>query len=164
MDPKTSIPENGAASTPEARKRKRLYFLLLAVQTAGAGLLLNNALPIYRQAVGDFSKHRPHPGILWWAVAAVGMIQGAYWAAVRLRVGPPKRGHVVIGHLAAFVARLSFIFASSSFTLVFIVRFEDLGLPFDRILMILAMLFSMFCYTVELERLAKALYGIERTQ
>jgi len=164
MDPKTSIPEHGAASTPEARKRRRLYFLLLAVQTAGAVVPLINAVPVYRQAVGDFSKHRPHPGILWWAVAAVGMIQGAYWARVRLRVGPPKCGHVVIGHVAAFVARLSFIFASSTFTFVFFVRFEDLGLPFDRILMILAMLFSMFCYTLELERFARALHGIERTQ
>ncbi len=163
MDPKTSIQEpRRATSTFEAQKLT-LYFLLLAVQTAGAALLLINGVPIYRQAVGDFSQHRPQPGILWWAVAAVGMIQGAYWTAMRLRVAPPKSGQVVIGHLAAFVARLSFIFASSSFTLIFIVRFEDLNLPFDRILMLLAMLFSMFCYTLELERLAKALHGLERT-
>jgi len=59
--------------------------------------------------------------------------------------------------LAFFVARLSFIFASASFTVIFFARFDQLSPPPHRILIVLALLFSFFCYTLELERLAKAL-------
>ena len=138
-----------------------LYLTLFAVQTAGAAIAFINGVPIYRQMVGDFAKHQPQPGILWWAVAAVALIQGAYWLRVRLRLPLPRGGHVVVGHLASFVARLSFILASSTFAVMFFVRFEQLPLPLHRILMLLALLFSLFCYTLELERLAKALHGTE---
>src|SRR5262245_13460375 len=47
-----------AASGPA--RGSRLYFLLFGVQTAGAGILLVNGVPVYRQAAGDFSGHRPH--------------------------------------------------------------------------------------------------------
>jgi len=67
----------------------------------------------------------------------------------------------VAGHLAGFVARLSFILASSTFAVMFFVRFEQLSLPPHRILMVLALLFSLFCYTLELERLARAIQGAE---
>jgi hypothetical protein len=110
-------------------------FALLSVQTAGAGIVLANGVPIYRQLASDFANHQPRPGILWWAVAAVGLIQVAYWLRVRFQPPLAASGHVVIGHLAAFVARLSFILASSTFGVVFFVRFEQLSLPPHRILM-----------------------------
>ncbi|MCW5555709.1 MAG: hypothetical protein KIS67_26565 [Verrucomicrobiae bacterium] len=138
-----------------------MYLLLVAAQTVGAAIVLVNAVPIYRQMVGDFSRHQPQPGILWWAVVAVVLMQAAYWLRVRLGLPLPAGGHVVIGHLAAFVARLSFILASAMFTVIFFVRFEELPLSPQRILMVLALLFSMFCWTLELERLARALHGIE---
>src|SRR5260221_6050297 len=92
-----------------------LYLLLLGVQTIGASLVFVNGVPIYRQMIGDFSRHQPHPEILWWAVAAVALIQFAYWLRVRLQPALPRRGHIVIGHFASFLARLSFFFASSTF-------------------------------------------------
>src|SRR6266536_2598909 len=118
-----------------------LYLLLLAAQTVGAALILANGVPIYREMTRDFS-HPPHPGILWWAVAAVALIQFAYWLRVGLQPALPRRGHIVIAHLAYFIARLSFIFASSTFTVVFFARFEQLSLPPHRIVMVLALLFS----------------------
>jgi len=133
--------------------------LLLTAQTVGAAIILVNGMPVYRQMVGDFPNHQPHPGILWWAVVAVIIIQAAYWLRVRLQPPLPWRAHVVIGHLAFFVARLSFIFASSTFTVIFFARFDQLSLPPHRIAMVLALLFSLFCYTLELERLARALQG-----
>src|SRR5437867_9453419 len=101
-----------AAPEPETRGSLGLYFLLLGVQTVGAALVFVNGLPIYRQMIGDFSNQRAQPGILWWAVAAVMLIQFAYWLRVRLQPALPRKGHIVIGHLAFFIARLSFIFAS----------------------------------------------------
>lgn len=142
------------SQTPDGLGR---YLLLVAVQTAGAAIILWNGLPIYRQIVTDFSKHEPRPEILWWAVAAVVMIQGAYWLRVRIRPPLPKRRLLFVGHLSSFAARLSFIFASSSFTVIFLVRFDDLHLTVARVGMLLALLFSMFCYSLELDRLAKAL-------
>jgi len=138
-----------------------LYFFLLAVETAGAAIILANGVPIYRQLASDFANHRPEPGILWWGVVAVVLIQTSYWIRMRLQPRMPRNAHVVLGHLASFVARLSFIFASSSFTVLFLIRFEQLSLSPHRILMVLALLFSLFCYTLELERLARSLYGTE---
>jgi hypothetical protein len=146
-------PEGGKLGTPG------LYLLLLCVQTIGAVVVFINGVPIYRQMTGDFSRHEPNPGVLWWAVVAVILIQFAYWLRVRLQPPLPQKGHIFVGHVASFIARLSFILASSTFSAVFLVRFEQLSLPPQRIVMLLVILFSLFCYTLELERLAKALYG-----
>ena len=148
-------------SVSENRNGLGLYFLLLAVQTAGAAIVLVHGVPIYRKLAGDFANHRPDPGILWWAVVAVVLIQTSYWIRMRLQPRMPRNAHVVLGHLASFVARLSFIFASSSFTVLFLVRFDQLSLPPHRILMVFALLFSLFCYTLELERLARSLHSTE---
>lgn len=150
---------NGSSTAPAPGLG--LYLCLFAVQTAGAAIVLVNGVPIYRQLAGDFASHETQPGIKWWAWAAVLLIQFGYWLRVRWQPPLPASGHVLIGHAAAFVARLSFILASSTFGVVFLIRFEQLSLPPHRIIMILALLFSMFCWSLELERLAKALHGSE---
>ncbi len=143
------------------RNKPWIYPLLLAVQTVGGVIVLVNGVPIYRQIVGSAGKPDPHPGILWWAVISVLLIQGAYWLRVWLRLVSPRGGYPFLGHLAQFAARLSFIFASSTFSTVFLARFEQLAFPPHRIAMVLLLLFSMFCWSLELERLARALNGTE---
>lgn len=135
------------------------YFVLLAVQTAGAAMVLINAVPIYRQVVLDFSHHQSQPGILLWAVASVLLIQSAYWLRVKLQPPLPTKGNAFVGHIASFVARISFAFTNTTFLVVFINRFDDLTLSVWRIIGILVVLFSLSCWTLELERLAKALHG-----
>lgn len=146
---------------PTARPAAWIYPLLLAGQSTGAVMVLANGVPIYRRIVGDSSRLAPHPGILWWAVAAVVLIQVSYWLRVRLKPSLPPGGYPIFGHLAQFAARLSFVFASSTFSVVFVARFDQLSLPPHRIAMVLLLLFSMFCWTLELERLARALNGTE---
>ncbi len=150
-----------ANATAVQRNPPWIYPLLLAAQTAGAVIVLANGIPIYRSIVGDTSRPDPQPGILWWAVAAVVLIQIAYWLRVRLKPAMPPGGFPIFGHIAQFAARLSFIFASSTFSVVFLARFEQLSLPPHRVAMVLLLLFSMFCWTLELERLARALNGTE---
>ena len=133
------------------------YLMFVAVQAVGFSIVMANGVPIYRQMTSDFSKHQPQPGILWWAVAAVVLIQAAYWLRVRLQPVLPRGGNTVLSHLILFIGRLSFILASSTFTVMFIVRFEELSLPPHRVLMVLALLFSLFCFTLELEQLGRAL-------
>ena len=147
-------------SSAETRSGPGVYLLLVGLQTVGAAVVLVNGAPIYRQLTTDFANHQPQPGILWWAVVAMVLIQVGYWLRMQLDPVLPQAVHVVVGHLLAFVARLSFILASSTFTVVFLIRFEQLSLPPHRILMILVLMFSMFCWTLELERFARALQGI----
>jgi len=135
------------------------YFALVAVQAAGFGLVVVNGAPIYRQMAIDFSKHKPLPGIPWWGATAVVLMQGAYWLRVWLKPALPQSGNVVLGHVIAFVGRLSFILASSTFSLMFLVRFEELSLSLNRLLLLLGLLFSVFCFTQELEQLGRALNG-----
>jgi hypothetical protein len=56
-----------------------------------------------------------------------------------------------------FVARLVFLLGSAAFSLLFIVNTPPDSIPVFRYLLLLAMLFSLFCYTLELERLGKTL-------
>ena len=88
-------------------------------------------------------------------------VPGRLLASCAAPTAAARGAHIVAGHLAGFVARLSFILASSTFAVMFFVRFEQLSLPPHRILMVLALLFSLFCYTLELERLARAIQGAE---
>ena len=85
----TTMANQGQTSSgTQTRTGVGQYLFLLAMQTAGAGIVLVNGVPIYRQLTSDFANHQPRPGILWWAVAAVGLIQAAYWLRVRLQ--PPR--------------------------------------------------------------------------
>lgn len=156
---------NSAIIPPQqCESRPRVYWVLLALQTVGAVIVLGNGVPFYRQLTIDFANHQPHPGIIWWAVAAGVLMQIAYWLRVWLQPPLPTSGYVVLGHLTAFVARLSFILASSTFSVVFFLRFEQLSLPPHRVVLMLVVLFSLFCWSLELERLAKALQGTEVTR
>ena len=140
-----------------AKPRVWGYWCLLALQTVGAILIIGNGVPIYRQMAADFSKHRPQPGILWWGVAAVALIQTAYWLRHCRQPALPRARCVLAGHLVQFLARLAFILPSSSFTVMILVRFEQLNLSAPRLGMLVALMFSMFCYSLELERLARVL-------
>jgi hypothetical protein len=157
----TQGPAAESNPTTSRRGEKRcglgVYYLLLAMQTGGASIVLINGIPIYRQMAGDFSKHQPQPAVLWWALVSVALIQIAYWLRLRLQPARPQGTHVLTSHLVSFVARLSFILASSTFGVMFFVRFEELSLSPSRISVVLALLFSMFCYTLELDGLARAL-------
>jgi len=56
-----------------------------------------------------------------------------------------------------FLARLNFIFVSGLFSAVVIVRAADLEFVAWRAALLGAVLFSMFCFSIELERFAKLL-------
>ncbi len=155
-------PSGASVSEPTMAKRTLgpgHYIALLAVQTMGAVIVLLDGMPIYREMTRNLAAHQPRPGVLWWAWAGVLLILGAYVLRMRLRPALPKSGHPVIGHVLFFAGRLSFVVATSAFSLVFINHFGELNLPPHRMISLLVLLFAMFCWNVELERLAKALIG-----
>jgi len=140
-----------------SRSRERQYLLLLVTETIGVALILWDGVPLYRQVVRQISSHRPEPGIVWWAVTAVILLQVSYWLRMRLQLPVPWSGHPFIAHAILFVGRISFVFATSVASFVFLNNFEKLNLPPHRTVMLLALLFSMFCWTLELDRLGKGL-------
>lgn len=136
-----------------------LYFCLLAVQTAGLVVLLANSIPLYRLMALDFANYKPDLGP-WWAIAGILLIQVAYWLRVWLQPLLPRRGNMVLGHIILFAARITFVSVTASFTVMFLQRFEqlsDVSYPPLRVLAVLIMFFSIFCWTLEAEGLAKAL-------
>jgi hypothetical protein len=62
---------------------------------------------------------------------------------------------IVVGHIVLFAGRLNFVLVGGIFATVFYVRFEDLQLGPLQILGVVIGLFTMFCYTLDLERIGR---------
>ncbi len=152
---------NATTPSKSLRSRQSIYWLLLAIQSVGALIVLAKGVPFYRQLESDFANHQPHSGIIWWGVASCMLIQGGYWLRVWLNSPFPSLKNIVLGHVIAFIAQLSFILASSVFAVVFFVHFDKLSLPFHRTCMMMILLFSLYCWSQELERLANSMRSKE---
>jgi hypothetical protein len=84
-------------------------------------------------------------------------MQACYWIRRRVRPTPPSRDRPVLAHLLLFLARLSFIFAGSSASLIIFVRSADTRFSVVGIAILLAAVFAQFCYARELEVLSGVL-------
>ena len=144
-----------------------LSWLLFTAESVGALLILWNGVPIYRRFLMGHTAQQADPSVFVLGAVAVILIQSAYW--VRLRCFPPLRfkRQLVLGHAIQFLGRLSFVFIGGMFGVVFFTRFEELEFSVWKVLFLLAVLFSMFCYTLDLDRLGKAFweaqsFGVDR--
>jgi hypothetical protein len=95
------------------------YFLLFAMQTMGAAILFWFTIPLFRQALLDPGSHVPRPENLVWSLSAITLMQAAYWIRHRLRPRLPQFRNAFVGHIVLFVARMSFVLATSVFGFVF---------------------------------------------
>jgi hypothetical protein len=88
-------------------------------------------------------------------------MQLGYWVSFQRR--PPLPGLVqpVLGHVILCLARFGFVFASAVFGFVFLIPRPGFSLPLSRYVVTIAALFAVYCYTLELERLGRALVGSE---
>jgi hypothetical protein len=68
----------------------------------------------------------------------------------------------VLGHVVLFVAQFGFIFVGSVFTLVFFLPDQGFSIPFGRYIVTILGMFSLFCYTFELDRFGRRLLGAPR--
>ncbi|WP_157672267.1 hypothetical protein [Chelatococcus sp. GW1] len=91
---------------------------------------------------------------------AICAFQAAYWYRLA-RVEIPRWRNVVLGHIVGFVGRLSFVFGAALFSLFFLRHTPGLTegalILVPRIAILLATLFCLYCFTLELERLGNAL-------
>jgi hypothetical protein len=139
--------------------RQRMYFLLLAFEAAGAAVILWHGLPLYRRMLSaEVEFQQADTRIVIWAIIGMVLIQTSYWTStfkVFPQLSVPR--HVFAGHAALFLARLNFVFVSSLFAVVVFSKPVDLEFVAWRAAMLVAVLFSMFCFSLELERLSKRL-------
>lgn len=136
-----------------------LYAVLLALQTAGVVLVLVNIVPLYRLMALDFANYKPNVWP-WGEITGTLVIHAAYWSRVWLQPPLPRSRNVVLGHLVQFSARLLFVSVTAAFTVMFMNRLPQLrALDYSplRALLVLVMFFGVFCWTLELERLAAVL-------
>lgn len=157
-----TTPSDSSDSTtrPERNAGGRwLYPLLLALQTSGVIVMYWERLPVLRQLIQDVAVSAI-PETPLWSLAAVVLIQVGYWVDYRLRPTKPTFVNPLLGHVVLFVARLVFLLGSAAFSILFIVNAPATHIPVYRYLLLLAMLFSLFCYTLELERLGKTFLGV----
>jgi hypothetical protein len=135
------------------------YFFLFAMQTIGAAVLFSYAVPLFRQVLLDPGSHVVRPERLIWSLLAVALMQAGYWIRYRIRPPLPQLRNALFGYIVLFVARMSFVLATSVFGLVFIVRKPEFQIPASRYFIVITALFALFCYTQELEQLGRALIG-----
>lgn len=140
------------------------YGLLLAGQTAAASALFWIVFPWFRQVINHIGEEHEltlsqHIAIMTFAA----LLHGFYWTRLRwVPVVAPFR-NVFLAHLCSFWSRVSFFFGGALFSTLFFRHLPELeALPsLGRIALgvfeIVTVLFALFCYSRDLERLAKAL-------
>lgn len=142
------------------------YLLLLGLQTAAASLLFWTVFPTFQRIVMRSGQpQRLDASMVLAALASVVVLQVCYWVRYRhVPVWAPLRS-ALLGHLLVFASRASFFFGGALFSAVVFRHIPQLGfLPplgqgLAEALGLLAVLFSLFCYSLELERLGRAIEG-----
>lgn len=148
---------------PVKQNPVRLYPLLLALEVAGAVTILWHGLPIYRSLLERTYVEHANGSAVGWAIAGIVLIEGPYWLSTfkvfpSLKVSP----HIFAGHVIVFLSRLNFIFVSGLFASLVYARSDEIEFIAWRAIMLAAVLFSMFCFSLELERLAKLFLEADR--
>jgi hypothetical protein len=147
----------GAAAGPDKAMRIALYWILFLGQAIGDTTILSHLIPLFRRLVTSGLYEKTPPKILVFAALGVIIIQVCYWLDqywfTTLRLGH----NPLLGHVILFLSRLNFIFAAAVFSAVYLVRFNELEISLWGFVFLSTVLFSIFCYTLELERLGRAL-------
>jgi hypothetical protein len=149
--------------TNETQKAKA-YCLLLCAQTVAAAWIFWFVLPIFRQFVNQVGRAQD---IIWWDELAICggaiVLQLLYWVRLRrVPVWAPIQ-NLFVAHLVKFASRASFFFGGAFFSTIFFRHIPELdalppiGQGLARVTLVLAVLFSLFCYSLELDRLGAAM-------
>ncbi|WP_426240281.1 hypothetical protein [Pararhizobium sp. DWP1-1-3] len=140
------------------------YATLLAGQTAAAAALFVIVFPLFRQIVthlGERQELSLSQQALIMTIAAV--LHVLYWARLKWVAVVAPFHNVFAAHLCSFASRVSFFFGGALFSALFFRHLPEIdallpvGQTLIRTVYVLVVLFGLFCYSQELDRLAKAL-------
>jgi hypothetical protein len=141
-----------------------IYLALVLAQTAASTVLFFAVFPLFQKVILQSGQ----PQVLDAAtavasMAAVLLVQACYWARYRyVPVWAPVRS-VLAGHLLLFASRVSFFFGGALFSAIFFRHVPQLEMlpPLGQSLVkgcgVMVLLFTVFCYSLELERLGRAI-------
>jgi hypothetical protein len=137
-----------------------MFWVLFSIQIATAAVVLWNGVPFYRKLL--LSQQGSDPGLYTTAVicTVIGLL--AYWGIVPLRDNVKLRANQIAGHLIQFVGRLVFTFAGGMFSVVFYVKFNDLDIQVWKLILLMGILFSLFCFTTQIEWLGRKLTEVKQ--
>jgi len=143
------------------------YLICLGLQSIAAFTILAAIQRAFQTVIDDLGVlHSVSLIEFVLLVAAICSFQAAYWYRFKWIEIPRWRG-VVFGHVAGFASRLSFIFGGALFSVFFLRHAPELSstegamILLPRVAMLLASLFCLYCYTLELERLASVLQSTD---
>ncbi|WP_246754691.1 hypothetical protein, partial [Rhizobium lusitanum] len=119
--------------------------------------------PIFSSMVANLGERQEIPvSSLIAVLSGTVVLQASYWARIRwVAVCPPCQS-IFVAHVVSFAARLTFLFGGVFFSTIFFRHLPEasslppLGQAVLRGVSIVMVLFGLFCYSTELERLAKA--------
>jgi hypothetical protein len=143
--------------SPETEPRPGAWWrrAFLVFELCGATVVLWHGVPIYRELLaGNFN--RAEPIVRLWVTIATALIQIGYWLRYLRQPSPSVPRRVLPGHILMFLARLNLIFTGGVFSAVFFVRFDQVKFSFSGTGLLLVILFSMFCVTLDVERIGVA--------
>lgn len=146
-----------------AARARAAYFGLLAAQTLAASFIFLTAFPLFQAILAHSGEPQPLPASTALPIlAAALLLQACYWTRYRcVPVWTPLRG-ALAAHLLLFAGRASFIFASAIFSAIFFRHLPQLdvlpplGQGIAKGAGLLGVLFSLYCYATEIERLGRA--------
>lgn len=140
------------------------YAALLGMQTVLAGLLFWIMIPIFLEMIGHLGQTLDlEPRTLLAVIGVAAVLQCCYWIRFSwVPVFAPFRS-VLAEHLLMFASRVSFIFGGALFSAVFfrhvpaLTAFPPFAEFLTKVVCLFGCLFALFCYSLELERLARAM-------
>lgn len=140
------------------------YLLLIITQTIAATVLFWTIFPLFQAIVTQAGRPQdPAASTIVVSAASTLVLQLAYWYRYgRVEMWVPLHS-ALMGHVLMFASRASFFFGAALFSAVFfrhipqLEALPTLGMAIAKVLGFLFMLFSLFCYALELERLGRAI-------
>ncbi|UCI05663.1 hypothetical protein [Mesorhizobium sp. B1-1-8] len=140
------------------------YPILIGLQTLAASFLFWTIFPVFKRLVASFGQTLDiELGTQAAVVAGTIALQGLYWARHNWVAIRAPFENALVGHLLMFASRASFFFAGVLFSALFfrhvpeLDAFPPLGQVLAKGFIVLGVLFSLFCYSLELERLGRAI-------
>ena len=139
------------------------YVFLMVIETAAAMFLFYTIFPIFRQVITQLGKPQDISPYQQVAVAGGALVlQACYWVRFRWVAVPAPFRNALVRHLFLFASRVSFFFGGALFSVFFFRHVPELD-QFPsfiqgavKLLEVLLVLFSLFCYSLEIERLGRA--------
>jgi len=131
------------------------FWTLFLTQTAALLVVAAYAIPLYRALfigpAGEPPGSTPRVPI----ACAAALMQICYWSRRRFLTIPALRRDDLSGHLLLFLARSLFVGAATFLPVAFFVRYGDTTPSAFGVILVPIVLFAVFCYAWELERLAR---------